>query len=239
MSNQSLSNIYLSAFLSTAATGGGWAITDKLAGQHAALSFLYISAPIVLGMLVIQVLLFLKSRTQAKFLILLNIASAFGLLWMLLSLVLPIFWIDSIGAGVKIVFATAAIFLFYSNIVFGVKKFDKRWANIGAQLLGKYYKRDSGEIDWGGVVGSLKLSVSFRVPGLPEKINPILSVTLVMSMLAGLSLRTIFPVFSVFAWSIPSVIVIATFLQMTGFTIGQFFILVNLEKKEGVTIRLM
>lgn len=237
MSNSSLSNIYLSAFLSIAATGGGWAITSKLAGQHAGWSFLYLSAPIVFGMLIVQGVLFFKSRTRAKFLILLNIASAFGVLWMLLCLVLPIFWIESIWIVEKIILFIFAFFLFYSNLALGIKNFNKRWAAVGMQLLSKYYRRDRREIDWSGIVRSLKLSVSLHMPGLPEKINPLLSVILVASMLAGLSLRNVFPVLSVFAWGVPAIIGVATMLQMIGFLIGQLFLLIALERKEGAVIR--
>jgi hypothetical protein len=237
MSNQSLSNIYLSAFLATGATGGGWALTDKLAGHQAAMSFLYLSASVIVGMLFIQGLLFLKSKKQARFLILLNIASVFGLLWMMTCLVLPIFWMASVGIVTKLLFLIISMIICWLNVLKGIRTFSARWTCVGEKLLSRFYKRDRQVIDWCGLVGSLKLTVSIHIPGLSERASPAVSVVLVISMLAGLSLRNISPVFSVFAWGLPSVIVIATFLQMIGFAIGQFLILTRLEKKDGNVIR--
>ncbi|RYG98303.1 MAG: hypothetical protein EON58_07535 [Alphaproteobacteria bacterium] len=237
MQNRSLFNAYLSAFLATAATGGGWAITGKLAGHEAALSFLYFSAPVVGGMFVIQILLFMKSRSLVKFGIAFNIATAFGLVWMMSCLVLPIFWIASIGIAAKLSFGSVSLIICYLNVIRGIGIFNIRWKKVGLKLLRQYYWRDRETMDWGGIVSSLKLSASFYVPGVSEKTGPILSVLLVVSMIVGLSLRNVFPVFSVFFWGIPSVLVIATMLQMVGVVVGQYLMFVALEKKEGVFIR--
>ncbi|WP_292044567.1 hypothetical protein [Massilia sp. UBA6681] len=236
MSRKLLSRIYLSAFLSAGASIGGWAITSRFAGDVAAASFLYLSIPIVIGVLVLQAVLFMNIKDRVCHLVLFNIVSAFGVLWMMFCLVLPLLWMDSIYMSVRIVIFCAALLLFYLNIIKGLRNFRLRWGNIGRALLGKHYKSDRGLIAWEEVIGSLKLSISFHVPGIPQKLEPILSVVLVISMLAGLSLRKIFPTFSIFAWSIPSLICIATILQIVGAALGQYFVLRELEKKDKTTI---
>lgn len=237
MSIKPLSAIFLSAFLSVGATAGGWAITKKLAGNVAGVSFLYLGIPVVIGILVFQVVLFMRIKDRVYYLVMFNIFAVFGVVWMMLCLVLPLFWMDSIGISVKLLTIWFSIVLFYLNIARGMCTFRLRWEDIGEKLLLEYYKSDRGIIEWAGIVNSLKLSLSIYVPGIPKKFEPILSALLVMSMLAGLSVRKIFPEFSVFAWGIPAIICIATILQMTGCIFGQLSILRKLEKREGKTIR--
>lgn len=237
MSKNLISRIYFSAFSSAGATIGGWAITEKFAGDVAAVSFLYLSIPIVVGVLVLQSVLFVNIKDRVCQLVLFNIAAAFGVLWMMSCLVLPLFWMESIGILARGLILCIALILFYLNVIRGLKNFRLRWADIGESLLGRHYMSDRGTIDWEKVVGALKLSVSFHIPGIPQKLEPILSAVLVISMLAGFSLRKVFPTFSIFAWSIPSIICIATILQIVGFALGQFLVLRGLEKKDKKTIR--
>jgi len=232
------SSIYLSVFLSVGATLGGWAITGKFAGSIAAESFLYLSVPMVVGLVALQILLFIKSKSQLKYLILFNMSAASGVLWMMSCLVLPIFWIDSVGVSGKVLMVVLSSLLFYFNVVEGINKFRLRWGVVGESLLKKYYKSDRGLIDWNGIIGALKISASFHIPGISQNIQPILSAALVISMLAGFSLRKIFPVFSIFAWSVPSLFFIAMMLQVIGVAIGQISMLKALEKNDGKIIRL-
>lgn len=237
MSIKPKSSIFLSAFLSIGATAGGWAITSALAGEVAARSFLHLSISIVTGMLGLHTLLFMKIKDRACYLVLFNIFAAFGVLWMMLCLVLPLFWMESIDVSGKILTILFSIVLFYLNVVRGMRTFRARWDSVGERLLGKYYKADRGVVEWVEIVNSLKLPFSIYIPGIPKRLEPILSVVLVISMLAGLSFRKLSPEFSVFAWGIPSIVCIAAILQMIGCILGQLSILRELEKRDGKTIR--
>lgn len=238
MSMKPLSNIFLSAFLSVGATAGGWAITSKLASDAAAISFLYFSIPIVIGVLTLQAVLLTKIKDRACYLLLFNISATFGVLWMMSCLVLPLFWMESIPVSIKTLTIWFSTILFYLNIKRGRWIFRVRWESVGEKLLGDYYKSDRGVINWMGVVSSLKLPLSVYIPGIPKKSEPILTAVLVISMLAGLSFRKIFPEFSVFAWGIPSIVCIATIFQMVGCIIGQLSILRELERKDRKAIRI-
>lgn len=81
------------------------------------------------------------------------------------------------------------------------------------------------------------MAVSIYIPGVPEKLNSIISVAVVLSMIVGLSLRNAFPLFSLFAWGIPIVIVASLIMQLIGFGIGQLLVLTALEKKDRNIIR--
>lgn len=212
-------------------------MTEKIADHNAAASFAYISLIIIIVVVATQALLFLKSKERVRFLILFNIASAFGVMWMMSCLILPLFWVSSVGFAVKLLFGMSALILCLLNVIKGIKHFDVRWTVVGEKLLKKYYRQCNALVDWEGIVGSLELSVAFYVPGIPKKASPILSVILVISMLAGLSLRNAFPDFSIFAWGIPAVMVISVVMQMVGFGIGQFLALSAIEKRDGNIIR--
>ena len=173
MLTRSVSRIYLSAFLSAGATLGGWAITATFGGDVAALSFLYFCIPILIGSLIIQVVFFLKSKDQVRTLIMFNISSGFGVLWLMACLVLPIFWVRSIGFVEKIIIFLFSLVIFYANVAEGVCRFREIWKQKGERILERYYKPDLGVIDWGKIIGCLKLSVSIHIPGIPAKMGPV------------------------------------------------------------------
>jgi len=239
MLTRSVSRIYLSTFLSAGATLGGWAITATFEGDVAALSFLCFCIPILIGSLLIQVALFLKSKDRLRTLIMFNISAGFGVLWLMACLVLPIFWVGTIGIVEKLIICLFSLVIFYANVAEGLHRFREKWKQKGERILERYYKPDRGVIDWNKIVECLKLSVSIHIPGIPPKMDPAVSVLLVASMLVGFALRKVFPTFSIFAWSIPSVVVIATILQMIGIAIGQLSVLQALEKKDDKILRLL
>lgn len=235
---RSIDKIYLSACLSVGATLGGWAITAAFEGDTAAISFVYFSVPVMLATLFVQVALFWACKDRLRLVLIFNISVAFGAFWMMSCLVLPIFWISRIHISVKLGLSLFSLILFYANLAEGIEKFERRWCVIGQRALAQHYKADCGLVAWGEIVASLKLSVSIHVPGIPASLNAVLSTLLVGSMLAGLALRKLFPMFSIFAWSIPALVVIATLLQMVGMAIGQLLVLRELEKKAKQVIRL-
>lgn len=231
------SHILLSVFLSASGSAGGYALTYKLAGNDASLSFLCLGASVVAALLGMQIVLAKMSSARATYLVLFNISFSFGLVWFMLCLILPMFWVSAVDPSVKYILLLASIGLCYVNVSKGIELFNLRWAQVGTELLSRYYDRTRSAIEWGSVVGALRVSVSIYIPGVSEKLSSFISVALVMSMLAGLSLRKVFPIFSLFAWGIPLVIVVSLVMQMIGLTIGQLLTLTALEKKAKNIIR--
>ena len=237
MRNHHFSNISLSTFMCVGGVAGGAALTNKLGGSDAALSFVKFGTCMMLALLTIQVIFAIKSQSRALYLIVFNIAFASGIVCFLLCLILPIFWIPTIDASIKIFLSIISVGLWSINVLKGVKIFDLKWASAGQELLARFYRRKEGEIDWDGLSGALRMSVSVYLPGVSQKLNSVLSFLIAVSMLAGLALRNVFPIYSVFSWGIPIIIVISIFAQMMGFGVAQFLKIGALEREQGVFIR--
>ncbi len=231
------SYIYMSAFLCVGGGAGGWGITYQLAGHEAALSFLKYGAAIVLGLLAVQIILSYKSKNRTLYLIMFNIAFALALAWFMSCLILPVLWVSTIDAPSKLLLGFIAIVLYYLNIIKGVRIFRSRWAQMGDDLLKKFYDTRNHSIDWDELVSRLRMSVSIYIPGFSTKFLPALYVILVVSMLIGLSLRKIYPTFSIFAWGVPGVLVVSLFMQMIGLAVGQLLELKEIEKKGDFVVR--
>ncbi|NNG25329.1 hypothetical protein [Telluria aromaticivorans] len=237
ISNRLLSYVSLSTFMCVGGVAGGGAITHKLAGYNAALSFAKFGACMVLALLLVQLILSLKGQKRAIYLILFNMAFTFGIVVFMSCLILPLFWVPAIESNVKLSLLLVSASLWIVNIKRGIDIFNLRWTDAGGKLLLRYYRKQEREIDWNGILGSLKMSIAIYMPGVPEVLNPLVSILIVISMLAGLSLRSIFPEASLFAWGVPIIIVISLIMQMVGFGIAQFLTLNSLEREAGAQIR--
>lgn len=237
MSNKLFPYVYLSTFMCVAGVAGGWAITHKLAGGGAALSFLKFGACMVLALLSAQLILSMKGQRRAIYLILFNMAFIAGVVVFLSCLILPLLWVPAISFKVKSSFLLISAALWICNVKQGIKIFDGKWKDVGGKLLLRYYRKGESQVNWNGIIGSLKMSITIYMPGVPEILNPIISIFIVVSMLAGLSLRNVFPEASLFAWGIPIVIVISLVMQMVGSGIAQILKLNDLEKESGTRIR--
>ena len=233
MANLSFEHIFLSLFFTLAGTVGGWALTGKLAGGEAALSFLQIGAVIVIAISSAQTIFFLMGKKRLICRILFNISFAFGLVWFMLCLLLPILWTQSIGEVKKMALFVFLLVICFDNLILASKKFESKWIGKENNFLKKQYDVSSRTIDWPPIISSMKFSITLNVRGVPESMNALLSVSLVLLMIVGLSLRNVFPTFSFFAWGIPSCVVISMFMQMIGLGIAQFRKLVSLEKRYG------
>lgn len=82
----------------------------------------------------------------------------------------------------------------------------------------------------------MNLSARLYIPGLPDRWTPVLAVLMLVSMLLGLNLRKAFPIFSVFAWGIPSAIVVSVIVQLIVFRLAQAKKVTEIEKANGRTL---
>lgn len=237
MTTRSINFLYYAAFLSIGGTAGGWALTSQLAGSQAALSFLYLGVLVVSILLMIIIILYRKSGARIIHLILYNISMFAALVWFLSCLILPIFWMNSIDIGRKSGMLLLSLYLYGANVAKGIQVFNDKWQCVGKKLMSRYYDRKKELIDWNGVAKSLKLSVTLYVPGVSERLIPVIYVISTASMFLGLSFQRAFPVFSVFAWGIPLILVNSIFMQMIGFGVAQFLKMSALEKEDGIAIR--
>jgi len=236
MNNLSYRHIVLCFLFASGGTVGGWALTGKLAGEEAALSFIYVGATIVLMISVVQFVLYSLGRKRLLYRLLCNIAFACGIVWFMLCLLLPVFWMPTVSGVEKCVLFSLLISLSGSNIFRAGKQFREKWGAEAEQALVKNYNIKKRTIDWPKVVATLRFSPKLYIPGVPEGVSSFVSFIMIVSMVVGLFLRNYFPGFSLFAWSIPTCLVISIFMQMIGFGIAQIIRLLLLERKYGVCI---
>lgn len=236
MRNLTFQHIVLGILFALCGTVGGWAITGKLAGNEAALSFLRFGSTVVVALFFLQALLFHLSKRRLLYLLYFNVAFGCGIIWFMLCLILPVLWVDSIDGRAKIMLFSLLIALCASNIFQACLQFRQKWSEVGEANLICQRTINSGMIDWEKIVKALKFSVTLYIPGVPQTMNPFISLMLVLSMLTGLAIRNVFPVISLFAWGVPTCIAISTLMQMTGLGIAQIMKLMALEKHYGVDI---
>lgn len=237
MSIRSPSLLFCAAFLSIGGVTGGWVITGRLAGDGAGVSFLLFGGLVALLMFMVLTALYKMARQRVIFLVLFNITLFINLTWYLSCLLLPIFWMGSIGVSAKLGICLFALCLYYVNVAKGMHIFKVKWEIVASQLMRRHYDRKHNVIDWENLVRSLKLEVSLYVPGVPEKLIWIIYVLSLVSIFSGFALRNAFPVYSVFAWGIPVILINAIFMQMIGCGISQFFMLSAVERKDSVMLR--
>jgi hypothetical protein len=237
MTNVSYKTIFLSFFLASGGTIGGWALTDKLAGDQAGYSFLYVGTSTVMGMIALQTIFYLLSKNRLLYHLLFGVALGFSIMWFLLCLFLPLFWVNAIGVYVKLLMFIGLFFLCVCNASKAFRQFRRKWKKSGEGAFAQHYKGNANSIDWGKVTRKMKLSTSLYIPGIPERATPIIPVLIILSMLLGLDLRNGFPIFSIFAWGIPASIIISIFVQMIGIGLAQALKIWEIEKRIGKTIR--
>ena len=226
----------MSLFFISGGTAGGWALTFKLAGEDAALSFLYIGVVTVLVMSLTQVVFFEIGKRRMIYRVMFNIAFISGIIWFMLCLLLPVLWLRSVGSAEKTVLFLFLLVLCAANVFRASQQFKSKWDAEGESALARHYNSKNNTIDWPKILKQMKFSFELYVPGIPERMNPFISVAIVLSMLVGLNLRNYFPTFSLFAWGIPSCFIISVVVQMIGLCIAQITKLIALEKKYGGAI---
>lgn len=237
MKNLSLEHIFLSIFFTSGGTVGGWALAGKLGGDEAASSFLQVGMIVVLVMAAMQFLFFSLGKKRLIYRVVFNIAFGCGLVWFMLCLLLPIIWVEKVGVVEK-----GALFLFLAvlcvaNVSKGWAQFMLKWVEKGEAALGRHYNIEESTVDWPKVLAPMKFSVELYIPGISESMRPFISVAIIFSMLTGLSFRNVFPTFSLFAWGIPSCLVISIFMQLIGLAIAQIAKLTALERQRGKSIK--
>lgn len=237
MENLTFQHIWLSLFLTFGGTIGGWALTGKLAGDDAAFCFFKIGLMAVLAIFCVQVAFFRLGKRRLIFRVAFNIAFGCGFVWFMLCLFLPILWVPSIRCTEKLVLFFCLVGLCVVNASKASSQFKEKWREDGEKALARYYNAKGSTIDWPKVIATMKFSLTLHIPGFSERTIPFISIAIILSMLSGLSLRNVFPIFSVYAWGVPSCLVISMFAQVIGLGLAQLIKLVALERRFGQPIR--
>jgi hypothetical protein len=237
MPNFSYKLILLSGFLTFGCTVGGWALTEQLAGKEAGQEFLIVGAAFVVALLLLQSAFYLPGRNRLVYQLRFAVTCTLAPAWLLLCLLLPAYWLQTIGGDIKMLTAAAVVVLCAVNFRKGFREFAGKWPDKGKESFAKVYDSGTSVLDWSRVVQPMRLEAVLYVPGIPSKAVPILSLLMIVSMLLGLGLRKVFPEFSIFAWGIPCGIAMSVLVQLAGMGVAQVSKIKELEKKIGKEIR--
>lgn len=228
--------LYISPVMLCVADLGGWILTGKLAGPRAAAEFFWFSILATASITFFQLCFYARSRDRLIFRILFFGMSGLTLVWYLLSLILPVLWVPTIGINAKVSFAVITGILFFCNGLKGFSYFRSFSEKINI-LVAKNYDSRTESLDWDEVLKPLKMTMNIYIPGVPERMIQLGSLFMVVSMLTGLCLRKPFPVFSVFAWGVPCIFVSSFCVQITTICLAQALKVAELEEHMGLKIR--
>lgn len=211
----------ISLLLLGGAAAGGWALSAKLAGAQAGVSFLYVYLPVASVIMIVQAILGQAGRHRLVCEIASRAWLSLMLIWFLFSLLMPVFWIRTVGIAVKSAAFMGFAVLSIWNVSHGIRDFERKWSPVGAAMFTTEYKAGLSSANWNCLIKSLDLASAVVIPGINESLNAIMSVGLLCSMLVGLSFRNTFPVFSIFAWSMPAAVFAAYFMHAIGSNVGE------------------
>lgn len=237
MLNPSCTLLLLSSFLTSASTIGGWALTVQVAGSEAGVRFLWTGGSFVIAILVVQIALCFLDGNRVLYRQLFGVAFSLALVWFMLCLFLPVFFIASVSVFHKFSIAIFFFFVVVGNFAEGFSRFDRKWKERGEKCFVTNYDQRSNVIDWQQLVKSMKLTVTLYVPGVPKRAEPVLAIATPISMVLGLNMWSTFPILGIFAWSIGSALLVSIFVQMIGLACAQAARVAKIEANTGKKIK--
>jgi hypothetical protein len=225
--------------LSTFATLGGGAITKKLVGSNAAVSFLILGA-IVSGLICLVTLVLKRSAVHSMVSEFLSVAvDCASLAWILLCLALPLLWLYGVFSLIGAALIGFFSFTWFYSLWRGRLHFRAQWETFGEDALNSSFNSDLGTLNRVLLAKKLRLEPDLFLPKSLEKFKWIIAPGLILSMIVGLNLRKTFPGFSAFAWGIPALTIASIVFQISFLFILQALKVAELEKKIGKKIRPM
>lgn len=218
-------------------TLGGTALTWKLAGDVESVSFLFFGLLVNLVLFVLQIIIFSKAKSELRYQLLYIASFSLIIVWFILCLFLPIFWMGSINVGAKILAACILLLVSITNVAVAANRLDEKWNRKGATMFDQLYKCHESYVDWNKVINSMDISPVVFVPGMPQRWSPVLGIFIVVFMLIGFNLRNIYPVFSVFAWGIPCTVIASFFLQVSIYNVKQSGKVNFIQKSKNIKLK--
>lgn len=209
----------------------GWLMTEELAGERQGAAMLMVGGVVSVLISSIQLILFLLAGKRIFVQLLFLASGIFSVAWFMFCLFVPLLWMDSIAVEIKLSMAAALVLLSGSNVVESFRRFNEKWDGQKESVRNGKLRRNGKLMDWDRLIRSMDLSIDIYIPGVPSRVCVALSVLMVVFMLVGFFLKDIFPIFSAFAWGIPSALVVTLFFQVAGYHAAQACRVKRLEQK--------
>lgn len=214
----------------------GWLMVEDLAGEKVGKIFLRSGLSIALMIFSIQSALFFWAGSRLFRQLIFLTAGVFSIAWFMFCFFVPLLLTDSIRIEIRVVMVVVLLCLSVLNVLEAHRKFSQKWESL--EKLDRYIKLENdagkGIIDWDRLIKFMHLSIDIYIPGVPSSIAAAISVVMVIFMLLGFFLKSIFPMFSAFAWGIPSATVVAYFFQVAGYNAAQAMKVKSLERKFNI-----
>lgn len=227
----------LSFFLLTIGTAGGWAMVSSIAGDKAAFNFLIIGSLIQIIIFLSQLSVFLYMRKRIVFQLIFLAMCGLSLAWFMFSLVSPILWLNAVDNKIKSLILMVLLILIASNVAESFRVFEKRWSGLEASVRIKRLGVIGDTINWDKLINSMRLEADMYIPGFSRGFSLVISILMLVFMVLGFNLRHVYPVFSAFAWGIPSALIVAYLFQLIGLNLAQASKVRMLEKEYKVIFR--
>lgn len=239
MSESPLRILFLSLSFLLFGLLGGWSIIHRLAGETASTEFLSVGLIVTVSVLCAQLALMHRAESRVVFALIYRAFAAFSFAWVISVLALPLFWIFysdwRVTFGLCISFLVALSFGLHRGFV----DFHMSWRNGNRELVRHQLCEKNGEFDLDTLVRN-KVHHFSLTPLFMRKYDTLIQGVfwgvMLISMVAGLNLRKLYPVPSAFAWGVPALFLSAYMLSITGIFIllaKEFF---SLEKELGINI---
>lgn len=236
MARVTSTSLFISLSLLIISAMGGAALTWKIAGSTQGVSFLYFGLVVGSVVFFIQLAAYWKGKNELFFQLFYLGMLGLTITWFLLCMLFPIFWINKISFFIKFILAFIFLFIACLNVSHGLRQFDRKWNLLGESEFERLFNKVENTIKYEELESLMRIKHELFVPGIPSSWSGAVGGCAVLFIIAGLNLRNIYPVFSVFAWGIPSIITASFFLQISGVKFAQAYQINVKQKVRGVKI---
>lgn len=237
MSKVTINYLFLSFVILLFGTAGGSLMTRKMAGGAAGWSFFSFALPFCAAIFACQCLVFPKARARLLYQLLFLGLLGLTMTWFMLSIILPVFWISPMAAMPKAVLAVVFAAILAYNLVFGWRTLNQRWPGLGLPAFEQQFKPRDGTVDWDHVMRDMRIAPAIILPGVPDRWSAAVWIAIVAGVISGLVMKSAWPTFSAFSWSIPAILVTACINQFSGAYFAQAIKVRQLERDRKIVLK--
>jgi len=228
--------LMISAFISTFAAAGGWAMTSKVAGHAAGKTCFVVLMGMALPVLALQLALSLASVKRLAYTIAYQATLVCTLTLFLCALLLPAYWIPAVDVVPKIVVSVGIVGLSAWQFRCGLRAFRRAWAARGDALLRKHCGDGVTAKTWNKLVIALKPADHGLLPGLNDVTGAVAGIGVFVLWLLANAFRRTFPTASLYAWALFPGLFIAYLFHVAGVRVGEMLQLLEIEAATGTPI---
>lgn len=229
--------IGLSAVLALLGTLTSYLITDKVAGSAAAIRAVHVGLIwTIIGTLTLLLAWLYSGRRAIWYQLYDGFLIFFGANSLLLAIAFPLFLTYGLTSSVGTGLAIYAIALFSYQSWRAHRNFQDRWLLNKDRAFAKALNKESKQMNTDVFVHFLNLEVELLLPWKLSRFGFLILGLMLISMVTGLNLRKVFPLFSIFAYGIPALTFLSVSTQIVLFRVLIAFKLIGIEREIGAVL---